>query len=121
MNYIYIILAVIAAAFLVYFNTAINNLKLENASLTSSLNSAVYANQDYKKTIESLSSDYQKRLEVLANLKQEKQKEIRYVTQVKERIIKDNNSTCIDAINAIYARLHEQRDSNKQAIRDAKN
>ncbi|WP_188347247.1 hypothetical protein, partial [Campylobacter fetus] len=78
---------------------------------TSSLNSAVYANHSYEKTIESLSSDYQKGLEVLANLKQEKQKEVRYVTQIKEKIIHDTNSTCIDAINAIYARLHEQRDS----------
>ncbi|EAK0835612.1 TPA: hypothetical protein RPW15_000726 [Campylobacter fetus subsp. venerealis] len=121
MNYIYTILGVLTVALLIYFNSVISKLELENTSLKSSLNTATLSNESYEKTLEILSSDYQKGLEVLANLKQEKQKEIRYVTQVKERIIKDNNSTCIDAINAIYARLHEQRDSNKQAIRDAKN
>ncbi|OCR85008.1 hypothetical protein CFT13S00388_09540 [Campylobacter fetus subsp. testudinum] len=120
MNYIYTILLLGAGASLVYFNIQLNRLELENTSLNRSLNTAIYANEEYEKMIQTLSDDYAKGLEVLSNARQEKQKEVRYVTQIKERIIHDNNSTCIDAINAIYARMHQQRDSNKQAIRNAK-
>ncbi|WP_162165524.1 hypothetical protein [Campylobacter fetus] len=121
MNYIYTILGVFTVALLIYFNSVISKLEQENTSLKSSLYASTLANESYEKTLETLSSDYQKGLEVLANMRQEKQKEVRYVTQIKERIVRDNNSTCIDAINAVYARLHEQNYSANKTSATSKN
>ncbi|WP_163225929.1 hypothetical protein [Campylobacter fetus] len=120
MNYIYIILACFIAGFMYYVQATINQLDHDNTELRTSLSHATQANESYRVTLEQIQNDYAKGLEVLSDMRKEKQKEVRYVTQIKEKIIHDNNSTCIDAINAIYARLHEQRDSNKQAIRNAK-
>lgn len=115
MNYIYISLACLIALVGVYVNNTINNLEKDNEKLSTSLSHAISANESYKLTMEQVQNDYIKGLETLAKLKNEKQKEIRYVTTVKEKIIHDNNSTCIDAINAIYARLQGQRNADNNA------
>lgn len=115
MNYIYIIFGLLIAFVGVYVNNTINNLEKDNEKLSTSLNIAINANESYKATIEQIQTDYIKGLEVLSAIKNEKEKEVRYVTTIKEKIIRDNNSTCIDAINAIYARLHEQRNTDNNA------
>ncbi|ANE34349.1 hypothetical protein CHL_1002 [Campylobacter hyointestinalis subsp. lawsonii CCUG 27631] len=115
MNYIYIFLAFLIAFVGVYANNLINRLEKDNEKLNTSLNMAINANNSYKATIEQMQQDYIKGLETLSAIKNEKEKEVRYVTTIKEKIIRDNNSTCIDAINSIYARLHEQRDTDNNA------
>ncbi|RAZ49213.1 hypothetical protein [Campylobacter hyointestinalis] len=115
MNYIYIFLAFLIAFVGVYANNLINRLEKDNEKLTTSLNMAINANESYKATTEQMQQDYIKGLETLSAIKNEKEKEVRYVTTIKEKIIRDNNSTCIDAINAIYARLHETRDTDNNA------
>lgn len=115
MNYIYMIIACIIAFVGVYANNLINRLEKDNEKLNTSLNMAINANESYKATVGQMQQDYIKGLEVLSAIKNEKEKEVRYVTTIKEKIIRDNNSTCIDAINAIYARLHEQRNTDNNA------
>lgn len=109
MNYIYIILGLLIAFYVYATQKAINTLNIENENLSTNLSLAKQANNAYRDNIEELRQDYIKGLETLSAIKNEKEKEVRYVTTIKEKIIRDNNSTCIDAINAIYARLHEQR------------
>lgn len=120
MNYIYIILACLIASFGVYFQATINQLERENVELSTSLQKTIQANETYKVTMEQIQKDYVKGLETLADLSQKKEKEIRYVTTVKERIIHDQNSTCIDAVNAVFARLHSQRNADNNASTNAK-
>lgn len=115
MNYIYIFLAALIAFVGVYVNNTINNLEEENQELNINLSLVKQANNAYRDSLDDIRQDYIKGLETLSSLKNEKEKEVRYVTTVKEKIIHDNNSTCIDAINAIYARLHEQRNADINA------
>ena len=111
MGYIYIILVSIMIAFSSYGMYSINKLEKQNAQIRANLNSAVSANNGYKATLEQIQFDYENGLRALSELKQEKIKEVSYVKE----IIKDNNSSCIDNINAIYARLLQQRSSDNNA------
>lgn len=115
MNYIYIILGLLIAFYVYATQKAINTLNIENENLSTNLSLVKQANNAYRDNIEELRQDYIKGLETLSAIKNEKEKEVRYVTTIKEKIIRDNNSTCIDAINAIYARLHEQRNTDNNA------
>uniref|UniRef100_UPI001EE3BE25 hypothetical protein n=1 Tax=Campylobacter fetus TaxID=196 RepID=UPI001EE3BE25 len=109
------------AGFMYYVQATINQLDHDNTELRTSLSHATQANESYRVTLEQIQNDYAKGLEVLSDMRKEKQKEVRYVTQIKEKIIHDNNSTCIDAINAIYARLHEQNYSANKTSATSKN
>lgn len=115
MNYIYAAVGLLIAFYIYGTQKVINDLTLENENLSTNLSLVKQANNAYRDNIEELKQDYIKGLETLSAIKNEKAKEVRYVTTVKEKIIHDNNSTCIDAINAIYARLHEQRNADINA------
>lgn len=115
MNYIYAAVGLLIALYIYGTQKAINDLTLENENLNANLSLIKEANNAYKDSLDELRQDYIKGLETLSSLKNEKEKEVRYVTTIKEKIIRDNNSTCIDAINAIYARLHEQRNTDNNA------
>lgn len=78
---------------------------------------AIEANNRWESEVSKLNSEFAKGLETLSELKQERQKEIKYVTKVKESIIQNNNSSCIDAVNSIYARLLKQRNDNNSTYR----
>lgn len=108
MNYINLIATALVLGLLAYFYNANLSLKKEVQELNNIQRQILTANNNFKTSIENLNSSYKKELAILAELKGKKDKEIHYVTTIKERIIKDNNSTCIDAINSIYARLFEQ-------------
>lgn len=115
MNYIYALLGLLIAFYIYATQKAINTLSVENENLSTKLSLVKQANNAYKDSLDEIRQDYIKGLETLSRLKNEKEKEVRYVTTIKEKIIRDNNSTCIDAINAIYARLHEQRNADNNA------
>ena len=78
---------------------------------------AINANERWEAEISKLNSEFAKGLETLSELKQERQKEIKYVTKVKDSILQNNNSSCIDAVNSVYARLFEQRNDNNSTYR----
>lgn len=111
MGYIYIILATIIVALSGYGYYQIDKLEKENAEARANLSTALNANSNYKATLEQIQNDYENGLKALSELKQERIKEIRYVKEV----TKDKNSSCMDSINAIYARLHEQRNADNNA------
>ncbi|CUU74403.1 hypothetical protein [Campylobacter hyointestinalis] len=115
MNYIYILFGVLIAFYIYGTQKIISDLRLNNENLSTNLSLAKQANNAYKDSLEELRQDYIKGLETLSAIKNEKEKEVRYVTTIKEKIIRDNNSTCIDAINAIYGRLRETRDADNNA------
>ncbi|MCR8697142.1 MULTISPECIES: hypothetical protein [Campylobacter] len=111
MSYIYIILVSIMVAFSGYGIYQINKLEKENVEVRANLNTALHANSGYKATLEQIQFDYENGLKALSELKQEKTKEVRYVKE----ITRDKNSSCIDSINAIYARLLHQRNADNNA------
>lgn len=115
MNYIYAAVGLLIALYIYGTQKVINDLTLENENLNQKTTMYLQANNAYKDSLDELRRDYIKGLETLSAIKNEKEKEVRYVTTIKEKIIRDNNSTCIDAINAIYARLHEQRNADNNA------
>ncbi|MDL0105223.1 hypothetical protein [Campylobacter vicugnae] len=78
---------------------------------------AIEANNRWESEVSKLNSEFAKGLQTLSELKQERQKEIKYVTKVKESIIHNNDSSCIDAVNSVYARLLEQRNDNNSTYR----
>lgn len=78
---------------------------------------AIEANNRWESEVSKLNSEFAKGLETLSELKQERQKEIKYVTKVKESITHNNDSSCIDAVNSVYARLLEQRNDNNSSYR----
>lgn len=78
---------------------------------------AIEANNRWESEVSKLNSEFAKGLQTLSELKQERQKEVKYVTKVKESIIHNNDSSCIDAVNSVYARLLEQRNDNNSTYR----
>lgn len=115
MNYIYAAVGLLIALYIYGTQKVINDLTLKNENLNANLSLVKEANNAYKDSLDEIRRDYIKGLETLSAIKNEKEKEVRYVTTIKEKIIRDNNSTCIDAINAIYARLRETRDIDNNA------
>ena len=113
MSYIYIIIAVLASGYIAYSSYKISSLKTENQSLNEAVQVSLRANKELEIALSESEIEHQKNLEFLAKAKSENEKERVYVERVKYKIIKDNNGTCLNAINDVFSRLQQQtRDSN---------
>ena len=113
MSYIYIIIAVLASGYIAYSSYKISSLKTENESLNEGVQVSLRANKELEIALSESEIEHQKNLEFLAKAKSENEKERVYVERVKYKIIKDNNGTCLNAINDVFSRLQQQtRDSN---------
>ena len=113
MSYIYIIIAVlVSGGYVAYSSYKISSLKTENQSLNEAVQVSLRANKELEIALNDSEIEHQKNLEFLAKAKSQNEKERVYVERVKYKIIKDNNGTCLNAINDVFSRLHEQtRDS----------
>ena len=113
MGYIYIIIALLATGYLAYSSYKISSLKTENQSLNEAVQVSLRANKELEIALNDSEIEHQKNLEFLAKAKSQNEKERVYVEKIKYKIIKDNNGTCLNAINDVFSRLQQQtRDSN---------
>ena len=114
MGYIYIIIAVlVSGAYVAYSSYKISSLKTENQSLNEAVQVSLRANKELEIALSESEIEHQKNLEFLAKAKSQNEKERVYVEKIKYKIIKDNNGTCLNAINDVFSRLQQQtRDSN---------
>lgn len=103
MGYIYLLLG--SALFFGY-------LYWQNASLKDELDLALIANTElkisndaYRESIANANEELAQKLESLKALENSKKEVVRYVTQTKTKIIKDNNSTCVAELNAVFKQL----------------
>ena len=113
MSYIYIIIAVLVSGYIAYSSYKISSLKSENQSLNEAVQVSIRANKELEIALNESEIEHQKNLEFLAKAKSENEKERVYVEKIKYKIIKDNNGTCLNAINDVFSRLQQQtRDSN---------
>ena len=113
MGYIYIIIAVLVSGYIAYSSYKISSLKTENQSLNEAVQVSLRANKELEIALNDSEIEHQKNLEFLAKAKSRNEKERVYVEKIKYKIIKDNNGTCLNAINDVFSRLQQQtRDSN---------
>ena len=113
MSYIYIIIALLASGYIAYSSYKISSLKTENQSLNEAVQVSLRANKELEIALNESEIEHQKNLEFLAKAKSQNEKERVYVEKIKYKIIKDNNGTCLNAINDVFSRLQQQtRDSN---------
>lgn len=114
MGYIYIIIAVLASGgYVAYSSYKISSLKTENQSLSQAVQVSLRANKELEIALSESEIEHQKNLEFLAKAKSENEKERVYVEKIKYKIIKDNNGTCLNAINDVFSRLQQQTRDNQ--------
>ena len=113
MGYIYIIIAVLASAYIAYSSYKISSLKTENQSLNEAVQVSLRANKELEIALNDSEIEHQKNLEFLAKAKSQNEKERVYVEKIKYKIIKDNNGTCLNAINDVFSRLQQQTRDNQ--------
>lgn len=114
MGYIYIIIAVLASGgYVAYSSYKISSLKTENQSLNEAVQVSLRANKELEIALNEREIEHQKNLEFLAKAKSENEKERVYVEKIKYKIIKDNNGTCLNAINDVFSRLQQQTRDNQ--------
>ena len=113
MSYIYIIIAVLASGYIAYSSYKISSLKTENQSLNEAVQVSLKANKELEIALSESEIEHQKNLEFLAKAKSQNEKERVYVEKIKYKIIKDNNGTCLNAINDVFSRLRGQTRDNQ--------
>ena len=96
-----------------YSSYKISSLKSENQSLNEAIQVSLKANKELEIALSESEIEHQKNLEFLAKAKSQNEKERVYVEKIKYKIIKDNNGTCLNAINDVFSRLHEQTRDNQ--------
>ena len=113
MGYIYIIIAVLVSGYIAYSSYKISSLKTENQSLNEAVQVSLRANKELEIALNESEIEHQKNIEFLAKAKSQNEKERVYVERVKYKIIKDNNGTCLNAINDVFSRLQQQTRDNQ--------
>ena len=113
MGYIYIIIAVLVSGYIAYSSYKISSLKTENQSLNEAVQVSLRANKELEIALSESEIEHQKNLEFLAKAKSQNEKERVYVEKIKYKIIKDNNGTCLNAINDVFSRLQQQTRDNQ--------
>ena len=114
MSYIYIIIAVlVSGGYVAYSSYKISSLKTENESLSQAIQVSLKANKELEIALSESEIEHQKNLEFLAKAKSQNEKERVYVEKIKYKIIKDNNGTCLNAINDVFSRLQQQTRDNQ--------
>lgn len=113
MSYIYIIIAVLASGYIAYSSYKISSLKSENQSLNEAVQVSLRANKELEIALGESEIEHQKNLEFLAKTKSRNEKERVYAQKIIYKIIKDNNGTCLNAINDVFSRLQQQTRDNQ--------
>ena len=113
MGYIYIIIAVLVSGYIAYSSYKISSLKTENESLNEAINVSLKANKELEIALDESEIEHKRNLEFLAKAKDKNEKERVYVEKIKYKIIKDNNGTCLNAINDVFSRLQQQTRDNQ--------
>ena len=113
MGYIYIIIAVLASSYIAYSSYKISSLKTENQSLNEAVQVSLRANKELEIALNDSEIEHQKNLEFLAQAKSQNETARVYVAKIKYKIIKDNNGTCLNAINDVFSRLQQQTRDNQ--------
>ena len=113
MSYIYIIIALLASGYIAYSSYKISNLESENESLNEAINVSLRANKELEIALDESEIEHKRNLEFLAKAKDKNEKERVYVEKIKYKIIKDNNGTCLNAINDVFSRLQQQTRDNQ--------
>ena len=113
MGYIYIIIAVLVSGYIAYSSYKISSLKTENESLSQAINVSLKANKELEIALDESEIEHKRNLEFLAKAKDKNEKERVYVEKIKYKIIKDNNGTCLNAINDVFSRLQQQTRDNQ--------
>lgn len=121
MGYFYIIIAILASGYIAYSSYKISSLKSENEMLNNAVNVSLKANKELEITLQESEIDYKRKLELLANQKDKNERERVYVEKIKYKIIRDNNSTCLGAINDVFSRLQQQTRDNNNTKTKGKN
>ena len=102
----------VSGGYVAYSSYKISSLKTENESLSQAINVSLKANKELEIALDESEIEHKRNLEFLAKAKDKNEKERVYVERVKYKIIKDNNGTCLNAINDVFSRLQQQtRDS----------
>lgn len=69
--------------------------------------------ESYEESIKSANEELEKSAKALKTLNARNRKDKDEINKIKNQLISEHNSSCLDAINGIYHRLHEQaRDKN---------
>ena len=69
--------------------------------------------ESYEESIKSANEELEKSAKALKTLNARNRKDKDEINKIKNQLISEHNSTCLDAINGIYHRLHQQaRDKN---------
>ena len=69
--------------------------------------------ESYEESIKSANEELEKSAKALKTLNARNRKDKDEINKIKNQLISEQNSSCLDAINAIYYRLHQQaRDKN---------
>ena len=113
MGYIYIIIAVLVSGYIAYSSYKISNLESENESLNEAIKVSLKANKELEIALDESEIEHKRNLEFLAKAKDKNEKERVYVEKIKYKIIKDNNGTCLNAINDVFSRLQQQTRDNQ--------
>ena len=72
------------------------------------LNTVVSLNKQYENALVNLTKEINGTMSTLSELKTKREVEHHYVREVQQKIIVENNTTCVDAVNAIFERLFKQ-------------
>ena len=69
--------------------------------------------ESYEDSIKSANEELEKTAKALKSLNAKNKRDKDEINKIKNQLISEQNSSCLDAINAIYHRLHQQaRDKN---------
>ena len=69
--------------------------------------------ESYEASIKSANEELEKSAKALKSLNAKNKRDKDEINKIKNQLISEQNSSCLDAINAIYHRLHQQaRDKN---------
>ena len=103
----------VSGGYVAYSSYKISSLKSENESLSQAIQVSLKANKELEIALNDSEIEHQKNLEFLAKAKSQNEKERVYVEKIKYKIIKDNNGTCLNAINDVFSRLQQQTRDNQ--------
>lgn len=120
MIYLYLFVFVGAMGIYGYMSYKISSLESENESLSSAIEVSLRANKELEIALNETEIEHKKNIELIAGSKEKNDKERVYVEKIKYKIIKDNNSSCVGAINDVFYRLQEQTRDNHAKKRKAK-
>ena len=103
----------VSGGYVAYSSYKISSLKTENQSLNEAVQVSLKANKELEIALSESEIEHRRNLEFLAKAKDKNEKERVYVEKIKYKIIKDNNGTCLNAINDVFSRLQQQTRDNQ--------